>query len=118
MTADQHEFDPDTGAAYGTYKSYIVGFLLSITLTLIAFYVVGYHVFSMMHTFVVIAALALLQLYVQLVFFLHLSTHSKARWNLVSAVFTLLVVFILAAGTLWIMYNLYTNMGMSFMSSV
>lgn len=110
MTNHQHLYDQDTGAAYGTYRSYITGFLLSIVITLAAFYIVGYEVFSTANTYIAVAILAVIQLYVQLVFFLHLSTHSKARWNLVSFAFTVIIVAILVIGTLWIMYNLYANM--------
>lgn len=106
-----HEFDVDTGAAYGTYKSYIIGFVLSIVTTVVAFYIVDTHALPATELYITLGALALVQLLVQLIFFLHLSTHSKARWNLISFVFTTLIVFILVIGTLWIMYNLYTNMG-------
>ena len=110
MTNHQYLHDKNTGAAYGTYRSYITGFFLSIVITLAAFYIVGYEVFSTANTYIFVAILAVIQLYVQLVFFLHLSTHSKAQWNLISFVFTVIIVAILFTGTLWIMYNLYTNM--------
>lgn len=107
-----HDFDVDTGAAYGTHKSYILGFALSIITTVIAFYLVGTHALAKADLYIAIGCLAVVQLLVQLIFFLHLSLHSKARWNLVSFVFTALIVVILVVGTLWIMYNLYVNMGM------
>lgn len=110
MSKHDHAYDEDTGAAYGTYKTYIIGFFLSVLLTLIAFYCVGYQVLPAYKLYWLVAGLALIQLIVQLVFFLHLSTHSKARWNLVSFVFALIVVIILVSGTLWIMYNLYALM--------
>ncbi|MBK2123659.1 cytochrome o ubiquinol oxidase subunit IV [Fangia hongkongensis] len=106
----EHLYDKDTGAAYGTYKSYITGFLLSIIITVVAFALVGFKVFPPVGLYISVAVLALLQFYVQLVFFLHLSTDSKARWNMISFIFTLVVVIILLVGTLWIMFNLYTMM--------
>ncbi|MCD6055777.1 MAG: cytochrome o ubiquinol oxidase subunit [Gammaproteobacteria bacterium] len=110
----QH-FDLDTGAAHGTYKTYIIGFILSVALTLIAFGITGFHLFSPQGSFIAIASLALVQLFIQLVYFLHLNFHSKSRWNLIAFAFTAIVVLILVAGTLWIMYNLYANMGMNAM---
>lgn len=106
----EHLYDAETGAAYGTYKTYISGFVLSVIITVTAFLVVGFHIFPPVGLYLSVAILALLQFYVQLVFFLHLSTDSKARWNLISFIFTLIVVIILVAGTLWIMFNLYTMM--------
>ena len=106
----EHLYDHETGAAYGTYKTYITGFLLSVIITVTAFCIVGFKIFPPVGLYVSVAILALIQLYVQLVFFLHLSTESKARWNMVSFIFALIVVLILVIGTLWIMFNLYSMM--------
>ena len=111
-----HEYDKDTGASYGTHKTYIQGFVLSLILTTIAFSLVGLQVFSPATLIVSVIVLALIQLLVQLVFFLHLSTSSQSRWNLISAVFTAIIVVIILAGTLWIMFDLYDMMGMNDMN--
>ena len=103
-------YDKDTGAAYGTYKTYIRGFVFSVIITTIAFVLVGFKVFSPIVLCVAVAVLALAQLFVQLVYFLHLSTDSEARWNLVSAIFAVMVVAIILAGTMWIMFDLYVMM--------
>ncbi len=116
MAKHEPEFDVDTGATYGTHKSYTTGFIISVVLTLISFWLVGFGVLPKAQLYVVVGILALVQLFVQLVFFLHLSTHSKASWNLLSFLFTLLMVLIFVLGTLWIMYHLYENMGMNAMS--
>lgn len=108
--AGEHLYDHETGAAYGAYRTYITGFVLSIIITVIAFCLVGFKVFPPVWLYVSVAILALIQLYVQLVFFLHLSTDSKARWNMISFIFAVIVVLILVIGTLWIMFNLYSMM--------
>ena len=51
-------YDKDTGAAYGTHKTYIKGFVFSIIITTIAFALVGFKVFSPI--FLVLAAKVLL----------------------------------------------------------
>ena len=96
--------------------SYVVGFLLSIVLTLGAYilvqqHVAGHHAF-LTHKFLVgvILLFAMLQLVVQLVFFLHLGREKKPRWNLQVLMFAALVVSILVAGSIWIMANLDYNM--------
>ncbi|MFZ9035365.1 MAG: cytochrome o ubiquinol oxidase subunit IV [Francisellaceae bacterium] len=106
MMSKEHLYDEQTGMSYGTYGSYVVGFILSIVLTLIAFWLVGFHVLPKTGAYIAIAVLALLQLFVQLYFFLHLDFGSKTRWNLTAFIFALVVVIILVFGSLWIMYNL------------
>jgi len=101
-----HQQDIDFGNDHGTVKSYIVGFILSLVLSIIPFVLVLKKIVVGQQAFLAISVLALVQLIVQIYFFLHLNTHSKARWNLNIFLFTLLVVGILVGGSLWIMYNL------------
>jgi cytochrome o ubiquinol oxidase operon protein cyoD len=95
---------------HGSLKSYIVGFILSILLTIVPYVLVVNHILAVDSTFIAIVVLAVLQLLVQLVFFLHLSTAPAHRTTLLSFIFTVVVLFILVAGTLWIMYNMNVNM--------
>jgi cytochrome o ubiquinol oxidase operon protein cyoD len=98
------------------FHGYLIGYLLSVALTLIAFGLAYLHINSghlaFSHQFLVYAvvALAVLQLYVQAVFFLHLSRHPEARYNLVSFIFTIFIVLFIVIGSLWIMNNLNYNM--------
>jgi cytochrome o ubiquinol oxidase operon protein cyoD len=93
-------------------KNYIIGFVLSLGSTLVAYLFVTRHV-SLHHAWpsdnamvFVLTTLALSQLIVQLVYFLHLGQESKPRWNLLVFSFMICVVFILVFGSLWIMYHL------------
>lgn len=97
---------------HGNLKSYITGFILSILLTIIPYVLVVNHVLTSDGTFISIVILAVLQLLVQLIFFLHLSSNPEPeqRSKSLSFIFTLVVLFILVAGTLWIMYNMNVNM--------
>lgn len=92
--------------------SYIIGFVMSLALTVLAYtIVVNRAEFS--HTFVIgsISALALVQFFAQLVFFLHVGTEKKAWWKSVTFIFMVGVVLILVGGSLWIMNNLNYHMG-------
>jgi cytochrome o ubiquinol oxidase operon protein cyoD len=99
-----------------TFKTYLTGFILSVTLTLVAYAFVYSHVSSahvnFSHTFLTytVLILALIQLLVQLIFFLHLGNGGGSRWNLVAFIFTFGVVMILVVGSLWIMDHLNYNM--------
>lgn len=105
-----------TEANYGTTLTYVSGFVLSLALTLCAYLLVRKHVanhhISPTDMFMVIALsiLALTQLITQLVFFFHLDSKSTPRWNFVVLGFALIVIVIIAAGSLWIMYHLNYNM--------
>lgn len=90
--------------------SYIVGFILSIVLTFVAYILVVNHILEGVWLVGAIIVLAIIQLFVQLFFFLHLGKESKPRWNLLMFSFALLVVVIVVFGSLWIMNNLNYNM--------
>ena len=95
---------------HGTQKSYIIGFILSILLTIIPYALVVNHLLVGYSLIIAVVILGIIQLLVQLIFFLHLSSHSSQRWNLITFLFTVLIVVILVIGSLWIMYNMNYNM--------
>jgi cytochrome o ubiquinol oxidase operon protein cyoD len=90
----------------GIFKPYLVGFLLSILLTLAAYAAVAEHLLTGWVLVFALTVLALLQAGVQLLFFLHLGRESKPRWNLVVFLFMVLVLVIIVFGSLWIIHNL------------
>lgn len=90
------------------YISYIVGFVLSIITTLIAYYFVVNETFSTGMLIAVVLVIAVIQLVVQMVFFLHIGRGS--RWKLLTFVFTILFVLLLVVGTVWVMHHLNYNM--------
>jgi len=100
----------------GSLAGYIAGFILSLVLMVVAYWLVLQHknsgqpMFSHQFLVVTVVVLAITQLFVQLVFFLHLDRESKPRWNLLVASFAAIVVLILVLGSIWIMNNLNYNM--------
>jgi len=95
----------DVGA--DSKKTYVIGFVLSIVLTLIAFALVKADID---YVAPVLLALAVTQLFVQMVFFLHIRRGGKPRWNAWAFGFAAVVVAILVIGSLWIMSNLNYRM--------
>ncbi len=87
-------------------NSYIAGFVFSLLLTLVAYLAIDRAWVHGWAAISVILFLALLQLVVQVVFFLHLGREPKPRWNLNVMLFAAMVAGILVGGSLWIMYNL------------
>lgn len=94
----------------GTLRTYTVGFVSSIVLTLTAYLLVTHRALS--HTILIgaVVVLALIQFLVQVVFFLHLGRETKPRWKLAVFLFMMMVVLILVFGSLWIMNNLNYRM--------
>lgn len=94
------------GMGQKTLATYLTGFFLCIVLTLIPFWLVIQHVLPNKHLYLALFVFAVIQLYVQVVFFLRVNASPEGRWNLGSFLFTLLILAIVVIGALWIMYNL------------
>ncbi len=94
------------GASFGSLRSYVTGFIVSIILTTAAFgMVVGaLQPQGLVLTGIIGAGIA--QILVHLHYFLHLNTSSSARWNILALLLTLLIMVLFIGGTLWIMYHL------------
>lgn len=91
---------------HGSLRAYIIGFAVSILLTVISFSLVAAKLLSgqlLIHTIVI---LALVQAVIQLLFFLHVGQEAKPRWETLVFYFMMLVLFIVVIGSLWIMYDL------------
>lgn len=98
------------------FKAYVTGFLLSLIFTLIAWGIVnrhvtnGHHLYSHLFINILVLSLAILQLVVQLIFFLHLGREKKPRWNLQALLAAVGIIIILVVGSIWIMDNLNYSM--------
>ncbi|GGA87283.1 cytochrome o ubiquinol oxidase subunit IV [Brucella endophytica] len=106
--ADTHH---DDGPAHGTFKGYMTGFLLSVILTAIPFWLVMSGVTdSKALTAVLVMGLGAIQIVVHMIFFLHMNPRSEGGWTIMALIFTLVFVGILLAGSLWVMHHLNYNM--------
>jgi len=103
-------------AAHGSVKSYTIGFVLSLGLTVLSFGAVMSGAVPAASILPTIVGLAVAQLLVQLVYFLHLGTAPGQRSNLVIFVFTGLIIATVVSGSLWVMHNANTNMMPTHMS--
>ncbi len=96
---------------HGTLRDYLIGFGLSVVLTAIPFWLVMSGVIqSKQATGFVIMAFAVTQIVVHMVYFLHMNAKSDEGWTMVALVFTLILVVITLAGSLWVMHHLNVNM--------
>ncbi|PZP40090.1 MAG: cytochrome o ubiquinol oxidase subunit IV [Pseudomonas fluorescens] len=111
---DVHDHHDDH-AAHGTLNTYLIGFALSVFLTIIPFWLVmGRPLEGVFDTNVPVAflllAFAVVQMVVHMVFFLHMSPKSEGGWTLMALFFTLILVVIVMSGSMWVMYHMNTNM--------
>lgn len=98
-------------AGHGTFGSYMTGFVLSVILTAIPFWLVMAGVFeSPTVTAVLVMLLGAVQIVVHMIFFLHMNPRSEGGWTIMALIFTLIIVAIALSGSLWVMHHLNTNM--------
>lgn len=95
---------------HGSVRTYTLGFILSIVATVIPYIALTHHlVSSEIFIFIAVGA-AVVQLFVQLVLFLHLSFKKHSLLNSILVAYTGVMVLTIVIGTLWVMHNLNKNM--------
>jgi len=105
--ANAHSHDD---AGHGSVKSYGIGFILSVILTLIPFGLVMYPTLPKSITLMIVVAFAVIQVLVHLVYFLHLDRSAAQRNNVIAFVFAAIVIVLLVGLSLWIMFSIHTFM--------
>ena len=111
MSAHEHTHDGASEEPHGTLQGYLTGFVLAVILTAVPFWLVmGDVALSKQTIAFVIMGFAAVQMVVHMVYFLHMTPKSEDGWTLTSLIFTLILVVITLAGSLWVMYHLDTNM--------
>jgi cytochrome o ubiquinol oxidase operon protein cyoD len=89
---------------------YVTGLGLAILLTATSFFIAGTDLVWQPSIPVAIIVLAIAQMGVHLVFFLHITTGADNTNNILALAFGLLIVLLVIGGSLWIMANLNHNM--------
>jgi cytochrome o ubiquinol oxidase subunit IV len=89
---------------------YLIGLGLAILLTATSFFVAGTDLVWQPSIPVAIIVLAIAQMGVHLVFFLHITTGADNTNNVMALAFGLLIIVLVIGGSLWIMANLNHNM--------
>ena len=107
--ANAHSHDSHD-SSHGSVKSYAIGFILSVILTLIPFGLVMYPTLPKSITLMIVLAFAVIQVLVHLVYFLHLDRSKEQRENVIAFVFAGLVILLLVGLSVWIMFSIHTFM--------
>ena len=114
------ELDPEKlNVAPGTPHSnivsesvaYVIGLALALILTGVSFWVASTSTLWGPGVAVGLIVLAIAQMGVHLVFFLHITSGPDNTNNVLALAFGVLIVFLVMIGTIWIMHHMNTNMG-------
>jgi cytochrome o ubiquinol oxidase operon protein cyoD len=89
---------------------YVIGLVLAGGLTAVSFYITRGSLFWPPSIPTALIVLAIAQMGVHLVFFLHMTSGPDSTNNVLALAFGILIVFLIIAGSLWIMANLNHNM--------
>jgi cytochrome o ubiquinol oxidase operon protein cyoD len=102
-------FETEGGIVQGVW-TYLVGLGLAGGLTAVSFMIGPSHLVWAPSIPTALIVLAIAQMGVHLVFFLHITTGPDGTNNVLALAFGLLIVFLIMAGSLWIMAHLNHNM--------
>ncbi|MGH8387247.1 MAG: cytochrome o ubiquinol oxidase subunit IV [Pseudomonas sp.] len=108
--ANAHSHNGHDDGSHGSVKSYGIGFILSVILTLIPFGLVMYPTLPKSITLLIVLAFAVIQVLVHLVYFLHLDRSAAQRNNVIAFVFAAIVIVLLVGLSIWIMFSIHTFM--------
>jgi len=115
MSHSEHRQSDDADVAPGDESpegvaTYLIGLGLATLLTVVAFFISGTTLVWGPSIPVALVVLAIAQMGVHLVFFLHITTGPDNVNNVMALAFGVLIVLLLLAGSLWIMSHLNHNM--------
>ena len=99
--------EPETGEGVA---SYLIGLGLAVLLTIVSFFISGTTLVWQPSIPVALVVLAVAQMGVHLVFFLHITTGPDNTNNILALAFGVLIVLLILTGSLWIMANMNHNM--------
>ena len=89
---------------HGSVKSYLTGFVLSVILTGIPFWMVMTEAFDKGPTYITIVLLAVVQIFVHLKYFLHLNFSDQGKLDTYSFIFSAVIIVMVVGLSVWIIY--------------
>jgi len=87
-------------------KTYLIGLAVAVALTVASFWAAHTNLIYGPGVSAALVTLAIAQMGIHLVFFLHITTSPDNTNNVLALAFGVLIVFLVVTGSLWIMANL------------
>ncbi len=100
---------PASSARHGL-RTYLIGLGLATVMTIASFWAAQTHLIYGPGISVAIVVLAIAQMGIHLVFFLHITTAPDNTNNVLALALGVLIVFVLVFGTVWVMAHMNHNM--------
>ena len=91
-------------------RSYLIGLMLAVGLTVASFRAAQTHLIYAPGLPAALVTLAIAQMGIHLVFFLHITSDPDNANNVLALAFGVLIVFVLVFGTVWVMAHMNHNM--------
>ncbi len=91
-------------------RGYLLGLALAILLTVASFWAAQTNLIYRPGVPIALVVLAVAQMGIHLVFFLHITTAPDNTNNVLALAFGVLIVFVLVFGTVWVMAHMNHNM--------
>jgi cytochrome o ubiquinol oxidase subunit IV len=111
---DQTDIAPGDEEGGGSIRLHVIGYLvglgLAVLLTATSFFIAGTDMVWQPSIPIAIIVLAIAQMGVHVVFFLHITTGPDNTNNVMALAFGVMIVVLVVGGSLWIMENLNQNM--------
>ena len=99
-------------SAPSEFVVYTIGLFMALLLTATSFWAANTSLLWPGGVFLGLAVLAIAQMGIHLVFFLHITTGPESTNNVLALAFGVLIVFVVIAGSMWIMADMNQNMVM------
>jgi cytochrome o ubiquinol oxidase operon protein cyoD len=110
LRSDTAPGDQSESDAAGGIRGYVIGLVLAALLTAASFWAAGTHLIYGPGVWIALSVLAVAQMGIHLVFFLHVTSGPDNTNNILALAFGILIVLLVVAGSLWIMTHLNQNM--------
>lgn len=95
---------------HGSWQSYVVGYVAAMALTAASFWLARSPLITASSATAAVVVLAIAQMLVHLIFFLHINTSPEHKTNIWAFVLTMAIIALVVIGSMWIMAHLNHNM--------
>jgi cytochrome o ubiquinol oxidase operon protein cyoD len=110
LAAQPHTPGTDAQGSTGRWPIHTIGFGLAVLLTASSFALAATHLLTPASLVAALVVLAIGQMVVHLIFFLHITTAPAHKTNVLAILLTLLIIALVVIGSLWIMSQLNHHM--------
>lgn len=115
MSVDLHQAVSHTPGTDGTgssgrWPTHLIGFVVAAGLTVASFGMATSRILTPASLIAALVVLAIGQMIVHLIFFLHITASPRHQTNILALLLTLLIIVLVVIGSVWIMSALNHNM--------